>query len=322
VARAQVTEAAQVTGLTLSWVAPVECPGGDDVRARVDALLGRSASGVAALDARALVTRTEGGYSLSLETVQGAHRGTRAMSDASCVELARAAAAVIALAIDPSLTLAVPGEEIPAAEFPPPAAPRVARPPPSAAFVEPEAPAPVRAPRPRAVAPEGWVGLSGGAALGTLPGMAPGFGLALSGRYDFLSLEVLAWRLPTRHVEVPDAPGVGADVDYLGVETRVCASKSVRRLSPGVCAGFGAGRLRAASRGASTPGSGSVTWVTPRLGGLLRYALAPRFAVHAGAQVLLPVTRVEFTLENLAGAVYEPAPVGLLLDAGVAVRFW
>jgi len=325
-ARALAAEEAPGAGLRLSWTAPEECPQRDDVRARVDALLGRPSSDVRALDARALVTRTTGGYALSLETIQGAHRGQREMNDTSCVELSRAAAAVIALAIDPTLTLSDVSDPAPAAEFPPSEPPTRAPPgvtltpsPPS----PPAAPSAPAAPPPRRAGPavEAWLGLSGAAELGTLPGLAPGFGLALSARYDFLSLELLALRLPTQHADAPDAPGVGAGVDYLGVETRLCASQRGPRWSPGVCAGIGAGRLRAVSRGASTPGSGSVTWVTPRLGALLRYAAGPRFSLHAGAQALLPLTRVEFTLENL-GRVYEPSPVGLMLDGGVAVRFW
>jgi hypothetical protein len=319
VAHAQETPAA---GLTLHWNAPEECPKEADVRSRVDALLGRPAATVASLEARAVVMRTAAGYALALETLQGEHRGARSMSDASCVELARAAAAVIALAIDPTISLTEP-QSRPAAEFPAvePAPERALPPliPVAGAPVAPTAP-PTKPPR-EASPFSAWVGIAAAAELGTLPGFAPGFALGLQGRYRFLLLDVSGLRLPTQYADAPGSDAVGADVDYAGFESRICAANFGEGLSPGVCAGFGVGRLRGVSRGAPTPGSGSVTWITPRLGGLLRYTIGGRFALHAAAQALLPLARVEFTIDYL-GPAYEPAPVALLLDAGVAVRFW
>lgn len=199
-----VTAAADAEGepLSLAWVAPETCPTRAEVVARVHAHLGDPSLSLPRTSPTvfARVTEVATGYALELEWTLADASESRHVEAATCEELARAAALVIALAIDPNARLAttqapsaegerstdgggpaarpsppdgspaIPADAIPPATRPP------TTPPPKATAPE----APGTTPNPRR-APRAWSGgatavLEGGLEVGALPEPAVGVG--------------------------------------------------------------------------------------------------------------------------------------------------
>jgi hypothetical protein len=95
-------DAQPLAGVEVRWVAPVRCPGPDDVRARVRRLLGPrapKASRQEPLIAEATVVAIDGRYRLTLTVRQGDESSgvTRIFESTSCESLAGAAAVTLAL---------------------------------------------------------------------------------------------------------------------------------------------------------------------------------------------------------------------------------
>jgi hypothetical protein len=307
-------------GILLVWTAPEECPKQPAVVAEVARHAPEAAAGVPGFSARGSVTRADGTYRLELETLYGERRGSRHMQDASCTELTRAAAVVIALAIRPE---AMDAAEPAPAPKPAPAQPEPAAPPPPALVSSPPSAPPAKdAPRSsRGLDVELWAGAAFAGELGTLPGFAPGVTVGIEARTEWLRAVVSGEFLPAQRT-TPEAP---ADpflaLDYFGADALGCVGLLKERLAPGACAGAGVGRLRARSRQAPTPGEGATLWVTPRFGLFALYRALPALTLEAGVHVRVATKETSFTVENF-GPVYETEPLALHLGAGASVRIW
>jgi len=340
VARAQSGAApsapSNTTEFSLVWSAPEECPKEAALRAEVLRLAPEAASGVPGFSARGTVSRSDAGFGLELETLYGERRGSRHMQDVSCTELTRAAAVVIALAIRPE---SASGDGTPVAtedatnkpENPPnetTAADANAQGKAEATATAHEAPPAAKpAPKPDEPATTGarpfelWVGASAAAEVGTLPGFAPGVTFGVEGRTKWLRVALSAEFLPSQESS-PDAPGDPVvAVNYFGGDAVGCLGLLEQRFAPGVCAGFGVGRLSGASPDAPIPGEGSTIWVTPRLGAFGLYRVLPILSLEVGAHARFATKEASFQIEGL-GPVFETAPVALLLTAGASLRIW
>jgi hypothetical protein len=314
--------------IALTWSAPDECPKEPALRAEVARQAPETlASEVPGFSARGAITHGDGVYELELETQYGERHGSRRMQDASCTELTRAAAVVIALAIRPEAARAdepaatPPAETKPAPEPAPQPAPAPPAPP-LAPVVSPEKSAPPSEnSQPRSLPFELWAGAGFVGELGTLPGFAPGVTFGLDARSGFLRVGLSAELLPAQRTTPENANDPFLAVDYFGGDAQGCVGLLERKLAPGACAGLGVGRLRARSRQAPLPGEGSTLWVTPRLGVFVLYRLLPVLALEAGAHARIATKEASFTVENF-GPVYETGPLALLLNAGASLRIW
>jgi hypothetical protein len=91
----------------VSWSVPEACPSETEVRQEVQRLLGAStASPGGRVDATARVSAVKGGFELEIALGQDDQLRTRRLAAPHCAELGHAAALIVALAVDPSLTIA------------------------------------------------------------------------------------------------------------------------------------------------------------------------------------------------------------------------
>jgi hypothetical protein len=325
----------------LEWVAPPSCPdaarGGEHL---VRFLGGRALSAPARVELRAGAT----GH-VALVTVDGA---TRTLHASDCETLARAAALVVAVSLDPvTAAEAVLGREaqgepllVPApAPAPGVAGEGQAGPP----VGEDAAPAPARAsppptrPRRAPGAPRGAdmpprtgpsmtaardghaLGLGGGVALALVPALTGA--LRLGYAYDRGALRVQAdvtYATP-RRVTYPAEPGVGGRFQSVALGGRACFAASAPRVVVPLCGGVEGGPIFGRGRGVTNPRSPVGAWVGALAGGAVVVRLVPRLALTAGADLLVALRRPAFhvgTRETL----FRVPPVGLRALAGLELR--
>jgi hypothetical protein len=204
--------------LALTWIAPAECPQAADVHAMLGRLLAERDAAVDAIEAAARIERVRGHhFRLKLRLHVGAHRAERSLEANSCQDLARTAAWLIAVAIDPTVHAAehaqdaVPAAEAESASEQAPAGSRPAGEEPSSVGPPRDAvsssgresgqnPAPGRPPARARLRPlQGRIGLLAGASFGTAEGvqaeLGSAGGLGAGWLYSELELSVL---LPRR----------------------------------------------------------------------------------------------------------------------------
>jgi hypothetical protein len=312
--------------LSLTWQAPVDCPGRDDIHARVDGLLGggASASTVADVQASGRVERVANGFRLELNLTAGDRPTVREFEARTCDELAGAAAIAIALlarsgAEGADSTASVDSRANPASSdgSTPPAAAKAsgpeprAKPVPSSDDEASEDPAGrggrlyllVEAP----LAVVGW---------GSLPSTGIGVGAAVGVRWR--ALRVVAggelWRTQTF-----ERSGFEMRFKLQSARADVCLTQDVGGLEVGPCAGVSLERLSGegiASRTFSGRSS-SALWVSGT-GGVMAALAIPGFStlrVLGQASVRVPTRRPRFVIDQL-GPVHEPALAAPKLDFG------
>ena len=201
---------AEADSLSFAWVAPETCPTREEVLARVRGHLGAAPDSLpnGAPEVVAEVTQSATGYALELKWTLAEASESRHIEASTCNEVARAAALVIALAIDPNARLdATPqpsvesqtstDASVPAIPPPSRATPPAAVPPSPAPLPEPKfAEARGAAPTPRGATRE-WsgratIGLEGGVEVGALPEPAAGLGVGAEAEWGQVALGLQA----------------------------------------------------------------------------------------------------------------------------------
>jgi hypothetical protein len=174
--------------LALDWNAPSECPDGASVMRAVIGRLGESGDSPGpTLRATGRIDRSATGYTLELRT----ERGERRLDGENCDELARGAALILALLIDPH---AQPSEPAPV-RAPPPSPPPAAQPPTPVQPVEPPG---------EPIDVGGYVRAELVVDVGMFPNAAFGPGLALGLTLAATSFELSAGFWPTSSLAYPD----------------------------------------------------------------------------------------------------------------------
>lgn len=349
--------AAGPEGLELEWRAPpLECPDRRFVSLEIARLAG---PGLLPETRRVQITvRRAGrraGFVAELRSKHETHEDLRVLRGDTCVELAEAAAVIVAMSLsqrgraepeadsepqaepeprsssghratsaprsEPRTQLAPPSKAGSEAEPRPEPPPPRARPPPSAG----ELAATSDELSPSAPAPLGFsLRLDGLAQLGALPGPSPGLGLAAVLRLtEFpLRFELGALvQLPQREV-IRVAPEAGGGFFVSSVEARVCALPwSAGRWALGACAGGGLGILDAEGFGVSTPARHLS--LVPGLEAELRvhHALGSAWGLVLRLGLGAPLTRPVFTMEPL-GEVHRVSPVSVQAALGLEFGFF
>jgi len=332
--------------IALRWSAPSECPSSSAVSGEVDRILGeRGARPAKPLEVNATVTGTAGSYRVRVETAGSDGPRVRIIEGRSCAAIADATALIIALVIDPTVVPPEPVRPSPpetaASPTPPtPPAPPTAPAPPatSSAAPRPSAPAPtttVAAPTPPPLPPRtpaaartplfrsfrvaGWAG----ADVGSLPGVAPGFGIEAAAILGAFRLELGGELYPDRHALVAKGSPFGGDVGLVAGYGGVCYKPlATPTFELGPCAEMELGRLHATGAGADHTTSGASLWAAPRAGVLFGVFPLSFLGLRVHAAAAFPLERPEFVLDNVPGrVVHQPGPVAGRLEWGVEARF-
>jgi hypothetical protein len=335
-ARAQPTPPEAADLLVLDWTAPAdECPTGEDVVRDVTRLVGpiERPRKHEPLKAEARLSRSaDGRWHVRIRTL-GPTGGERTLEAASCQALAKAAALVLALRLNPKLLSSPPPPEPPPPPPPPPPAPT---PPPA-----PPPPPPSPAEREQSPERSGPLGASVGVAwlqtVGELPSLEEGGEL------------IVGYAPPSLRGRVRiEAYGESDILEQHGSAGADVGGGALRALAGGLrgCAGPGFGSFYLLGCGGAqvdymrVEGVGAVSgqaqtntslrqaaaWATVDVGGQARWVFARRFAIRLDLMGLLPINPPRFVVQNTSGdvlgVVSHPSTLWANLGIGADVFFF
>lgn len=334
-APAVVTSSATHDGIELTWTAPAEiCPDAAAVVADSVRVLGPVAAPHGPLRALASVHPDAEGFALELAIDRGdGDGGTRRLHGRTCPALARVAALVIAVAIDPDAMSRA--EDAPASDplAPPPAEPIVPAPAPTSAAAQPtphqapaarERPTTIDAPVARTAPP--WLGLLvaagiGALALPKLAGVAD-VAIAIGQRRWRAEAGVIGWTPSERRSTTN--PAVGGRFGLLAGRLRGCYVARIAPLELPVCGGIEIGAALARGVGELTPRRRpSAAFVAGTVGPQLWWRptrLRGRLGVFARADLLLVAVQPRFATAP-SGVIWRMPTTAVEVVAGAEVRF-
>lgn len=315
--------------IELSWNAPAGCPVEDEVRGRLDALLGTTPARER-VAASVQVERTPAGeYSARLVVEMGGHRSDRTLSAAQCGALADATALVIAVTVDPANTLddALAPEVVAEPAIPEPEAAAVVAP------LEPVVTESVVAPPvvTRPVTPptkkarrsriDGvHVRALGNVDWGALPGVSGAIGAAIGAHGRGFRFELSgAWTF-ARQAEAASNADASATVALWTIAARGCGVPTWGIVELPLCGAIEAGALEGHGTGATVdPASKRKPWVALTGGPAIAFVPVPRVAILVGADLVVPLWRAQFFIGD--DLVHRPFWVGVRAGLGVELRF-
>jgi hypothetical protein len=330
----EITEARR-EGVELRWSAPAQvCPVADAVLDDALAVLGAAPPAGTDVTADAEVVRDPDGLVLTLELRSADGTGTRTVRAQQCAQLARIAALVIALSIDPSAVNRIPPElpvDAPAIEVPPvdetlvdaPAIDEPAEPPAPEIAVRREPTSPPIATRPRRPPLHASVAIAAGVGAFALPRATAAFelGLALAGRAWRVELGAGYWAPSVRDSAVN--PAIGGRFQLAVAQARGCWVPRLGTVELPLCAlaivggmlGRGTGELdvrKAASPWAAFGGGPTVMW-RPRVQG-------GRIALLVRVEGVGAATQPAFAT-SASGVLWKARNGALQAFGGIEVRF-
>lgn len=317
--------------LELSWEAPAGCPGSEHVRMLVRAM---SPGAPPRARVRARVAPRGSGFAEALEITVAGVVEQRALEGETCLELARATALLVAIALDPIAAAEALDERTQAGGVPEPpvalAPDERASGSPVATPVAGSADASRRRPEARGARPRWRIDGNGvaGASWGAVPGAtglvgaalgverrvddALGLRLALDGRYAIPTL-----------ASYPDRPGLSAAFDLWALGPKGCLSPQARRLSLPVCAGVELGGLRARASGTADARTDRSPWVAATLDASLRWRIRGAWVASAGLGIGIPLRRDRFHFDlpgDPARPLHAVAPLTLTTLLGIGLQ--
>ncbi len=307
--------------LEFEWIAPQACPTREELIVRIQGLLGRPLGEVTTDPVRVDATIVAEGSSLrlKLQTTTAAGQRVREFPGQTCDVLTDTAALVVATALDPSLAFG-PEPEPPDPEPPPESEPQPEPPdpePPPESESEPEPPVPVEPSEPplAGAVRAGTVGN-----LGPLPSMAPGMGAAAALLRKRLRIELgFSYWFP-RRAAASTQPGAGGDIQLWVLSTRACWAPRVPLGELPLCGGIQAGPMRGDGRGLGAPASTRLPWVATELGAAFVLRPLSYLGVWIGADLVVPLTRPGFGIDDL-GPVHRAGAIGGQAMVALEARF-
>jgi len=309
----------QAQASDLSWSGPAECRESEQLLFQVERALGAPLAETGhvhlqvhiarvAPDARALLRIASADASAATSLKE------RLLVAPDCAALVDTLAVAIALAVE----AVVPA--VSAVRAAPPA------PPPSAQLAAAQAPPSDAAPSPKPK--EAGAGLVASVSAlfvadsGSLPNPVLGTALGVQLIGVRWRLELLGTLWLEQHPELPNVPGVGADVDLATGALLGCADpfgSGSSALSLALCASWEMGRLSGSGTGVDRPRSASALWLAPGVQAALSYRVpGTRLSLDVRAGGVMPLDRGEFVLEGL-GTIHQPASLAARAALGVSV---
>ncbi|MCH9682562.1 MAG: hypothetical protein K0V04_14085 [Deltaproteobacteria bacterium] len=309
--------------LELEWDAPASCPPRHTLLNRVQGLLGRPLGEASppSVQVRAVVSDGGDAFVLKLEMTTAAGQRIREFPGQTCEVLTDTAALVIATALDPSLAFGVepepepePGPE-PGPEPDPEPEPVEVEPPPT---VEPE---PELTPQPEPAEPPLGGAVRAGAVgnLGPLPSAALGMGVAVALLRKRLRVELgFGYWFP--RPASSSIPGAGGRFQLWAVSARGCWAPRLPLVEVPLCGGLQAGPMRGDGTGLDAASTIRLPWVATELGGAFVVRPVSYLGVWLGADLVVPLTRPGFVIDDL-GVVHRSRAVGGQAMVALEVRF-
>lgn len=307
------------------WDAPAGCPGEAEVLAELERLLGGPLAerGGPRLTAIARVRQEPGqGYDLRLWTVRDEGTLQRSLSNAECEAVAKAAALIAAMAIDPSvLERMADGTEAAevAAEAKTVTEPE---PPPEIEEKEEEKKEVASGERvePRRRALRGAVRVGAGISGGDLPGVGALVRLTAALVWPKARLELEASYGPVRKARYDDRQDRGVDLQLATATLRGCPVWRTRRVEFPLCGGVEVGAMYGRGVGYALTSEGRLLFASLQLTPMVLFAPHPRVALGVALEGAVHVARPRFVVEGV-GEVYRAAPASGRALGVVELRF-
>ncbi len=302
------------SAVSLTWEAPVGCPSSERILAETDRILaGSTVRTDPPIEARARVRRDGETWILSLETRRGEAVGTRELAGESCTAVGEAMIVILILMIDPALM-----PETPPRLEPEPVAQVVAPPPvqkPAAVVARPAPPPPIAC---RWGRPALALSLLGD--LGALPAPAAGGELAFGLRRCSLGASAGVRALYPRTGEAELDTSAGGDLWLIAGALAIGLARDLGPLELGTRGGLEVGAMSGRGVGINHPDSGRALWLAASAGAAVRIPLAARLAAAAAVDLVVPLRRARFVIDDL-GSVHRAAPVTGRLALGLELSF-
>lgn len=276
-------------------------------------------------------TRDNVGWSalLKMRDGDGAFLGRRSLSTeaADCSTLDDSLALIVALLVDspPPPTAEIDEVAAPAATATSPAPRPVTRSEVKAAVIP--TPSPIVLPADTLAPREPWrfqLAAEGIAAIGMLPGFAPGAELGFAAKAPRMpELRLFAgWYAPREQRRATQDAGARFNALFAGLE--VCPfEQSFGAGAWLLCAGQSLARVRVTSFGFDENSSSDHLTFALVARGAVQFALTSQVAVRLGARAELPLNRGAYgygTPDGGQQSLFEPSPVAAVLDLGLIVR--
>lgn len=296
--------------MSLTWEAPAGCPPSERILAETDRILaGSTVRTDPPIEAHARVRQDGERWVLSLETRRGDAVGNRELAGESCTALGEAMIVILVLMIDPALVPETPPRLEPIAAPAPPPPP----PPPPVAVSRP-APAPPPPAGCRWNRPALAASLLGD--VGALPAPAAGGELGFGLRRCALSASAALRAFVPRTGEAELDAGAGGDLWLAAGGAALGLARPVGPLELGARGAVEIGAMSGRGVGINHPDSGRALWLAAGAGATLRLPLGDALAAVLGLDLLVPLVRPRFVIDDL-GAVHRAAAVTGRLALGL-----
>jgi hypothetical protein len=303
-------EPTPAAGVELTWSAPEGCPPVEDVRARLDALLGDRQAGAPFVRLEATVSRKDGTFALQMRTETASGISTHALSSPDCQALADGAALVAAVAADPlAVDRSLDASQSEEPELPPDEVTVTRTPPDDDDDL----------PRGRLRLARFALRADGLLEYGMLPklGLGPVITAGLIGPQWRVELGAIV--LVPRPVFTDDTNTAGAAIGSWSLRARGCGVPVVRIVEFPVCAGFEGGQMTARPLGNVTDnrddrrGFGLFSF-----GGGFGISPRPFIALLAGVDGIVALSRPRFDVAGML--LHQPGRIGVRATVGLELR--
>lgn len=308
--------ALRLTGeVDVEWEAPSPCPDEGAVTAQVSRFLHGSNAPRESVVARVVVSREGNEWVATLELTVGEDSEVREVRDPACELVATATAFVIAVAVDPELSLSDAAEPLPE-PLPEEPAPVEPTPPPKS---EPPPPSPPAAGTQEAATQRlrGFARVGALLDVGSLAALAVGPGIVGGVQRGRWRVELPLTALPARRVQV----GSGSVRTMLWVaELRGCGVFGGKRLETALCCGLEAGRFDARGRGFDDATVARAPWVAPTVVAAPTWWFRPPVGLRVGAGAAFPLHRPRFEVAGI-GLAHRASLAAFRATLGLEARF-
>lgn len=292
--------------LTFTWSSPPQCTTENDVRMRIDRILGAQSAMHENVDAHATVTHSGESFRAEIQLNSAGQTSLRHVEDASCNALADAVAFIVALTVNPEAALPPTLPETkptPPKRIPTPTAPKKSDP----AVPEEDPHPPI------------YSGANFLLDVGTLKSVGAGAEIVVGFNPHHAALELSGTSLSPQDAHYDADPSQGASEYSLGAGARACWEIFDRAIDVGPCGGAELTGIFAEGFGTSQKTDTSIALFRALLGARAKWRFS-RFALRLGAEAAIPFTRPSFVIDN-AGTVQDLTAFMLRLTFGAEVYF-
>lgn|GEM_PF-5803175 len=288
----------------LRWVAPAPvCPAGEEVQAGARELAGRWPT-ARELQVEAFVEPHGSGWGMALTMVVDGVVHRQELEAESCPALAKAAALIIAVSIDPVASAAAVPDALVEPDAGPVVAEFAASSPPPTRSAPPRTDTPSRSRRP-------FVGLRWAGVLGMTPGLSsgPAFSLGLSGTRSRLAVH-------GRYVLPRRTEGGVARVQAGTVAAQACLASRPRPVRAHLCGAVEGGVLRADGVGLGRPRTAHYPWLAAVVGAGLRLPIRGRWSAGLDVEAATAL----FDAQVVRGSVDVASPDVVFANPRIGAR--